>query len=135
MTQGKVSLMIVAGEPSGDAHGASLVRALREAAPDKEFEFFGSTGSLLRGAGVESVVPADDLAIMGIVEVTRAFPRFLRAFRELKKAALERKPDAVILVDWPEFNLRLARALHQRGLRVIYYISPQVWAWRSYRAK
>jgi lipid-A-disaccharide synthase len=127
--------MIVAGEPSGDAHAASLVRALREAAPDCEFEFFGSAGPLMRTAGVEALVRADDLAIMGIVEVARVLPRFLRAFRALKRAAAERKPDAVVLVDWPEFNLRLAKALHRRGLRVIYYISPQVWAWRSYRIR
>ncbi|MDX6613289.1 MAG: lipid-A-disaccharide synthase [Blastocatellia bacterium] len=135
MTPKKLSLMIVAGEPSGDAHGASLVRALHEAAPDVSYEFFGSAGPLMREAGVESVVRADDLAIMGILEVARVFPRFLRAFRQLKRAAFERRPDAVILVDWPEFNLRLARALHRDGLRVIYYISPQVWAWRSYRVR
>jgi lipid-A-disaccharide synthase len=70
---------------------------------------------------------------MGIVEVGRVFPRFLRAFRELKAAAIERAPDAVVLVDWPEFNLRLASALHRRGLKVIYYISPQLWAWRPRR--
>lgn len=124
-------LMIVAGEPSGDAHAASLVKALRSAAPNSQL--FGATGPLMRAAGVETVVNSDELAIVGIVEVTRVFPKFLRAFRELRKAALEKKPDAVILVDWPEFNLRLAKALHRRGLRVIYYISPQVWAWRSYR--
>jgi lipid-A-disaccharide synthase len=135
MTRPKLSLMIVAGEPSGDAHGASLVQELRASAPDTDFEFFGSTGELLRNAGVESVVRADDLAIMGIVEVARVLPRFLRAFRQLKAAALARRPDAVILVDWPEFNLRLARALHRSGLRIIYYISPQVWAWRSYRVR
>src|SRR6266516_32115 len=128
-------LMIVAGEPSGDAHAASLVRALHEAAPDVQFEFFGSTGALMRAAGVETVVRADDLAIMGIVEVARVFPRFLRAFAKLKRAAIERQPPAVILVDWPEFNLQLARALHHKGFPVIYYISPQVWAWRSYRVR
>jgi lipid-A-disaccharide synthase len=126
-------LMIVAGEPSGDAHAASLVRALRDAAPNAEFEFFGATGPLMRTAGVETIVNSDELAIMGIFEVGRVFPRFLRAFNKLKLAALEKKPCAVVLVDWPEFNLRLARALHRRGVRVIYYISPQVWAWRSYR--
>jgi lipid-A-disaccharide synthase len=128
-----VRLMIVAGEPSGDAHAAALVTALREAASDTHFEFFGATGPSLRTAGVETVVDSDNLAIMGIVEVGRVLPRFLRAFKELKQAARERKPDAVILVDWPEFNLRLAKALHGSGLRIIYYISPQVWAWRSYR--
>jgi lipid-A-disaccharide synthase len=70
---------------------------------------------------------------MGIVEVGRVFRKFLRAFRKLKSAAIERAPDAVILVDWPEFNLRLASTLHRRGLKVIYYISPQLWAWRPRR--
>jgi len=122
--------MIVAGEPSGDAHAAALVKALRERA---ELELFGATGLLMRDAGVETVVNSDELAILGIVEVGRAFPRFLKAFRQLKAAAIEREPDAVVLVDWPEFNLRLASALHRRGLKVIYYISPQLWAWRPRR--
>jgi lipid-A-disaccharide synthase len=122
--------MIVAGEPSGDAHAAALVKALRERS---DLELFGATGPLMRDAGVETVVNSDELAIMGIVEVGRVFPKFLRAFRELKSAAIERRPDAVVLVDWPEFNLRLASALHRRGLKVIYYISPQLWAWRPRR--
>jgi lipid-A-disaccharide synthase len=130
-----VKLMIVAGEPSGDAHAAALVHALRKRIPRKEFEFFGSTGAKMREAGVESIVRADDLAIVGLLEIGAALRKFWRAFRELKQVALERKPDAVILVDWPDFNLRLARSLHKQGLRVIYYISPQLWAWRSYRVR
>jgi lipid-A-disaccharide synthase len=128
-------LMIVAGEPSGDTHAAALVRALREHAPHASFELYGSTGPMMRAAGVESVVQADELAIMGIVEVAGAFRKFWHAFKALKRSATERRPDAVILVDWPEFNLRLARSLHRRGVRVIYYISPQLWAWRSYRVR
>jgi lipid-A-disaccharide synthase len=128
-------LMIVAGEPSGDTHAAALVRALGEHSPHARFELYGSTGPSMRAAGVESIVQADELAIMGIVEVAGALPKFWHAFAALKKAAVERRPDAVILVDWPEFNLRLARALHRRGLRIIYYISPQLWAWRSYRVR
>jgi len=127
--------MIVAGEASGDAHAAALVRALREAAPNVQLDFFGATGPLLRTAGVESIVRSDDLAILGLVEIGRALPKFWRAFKLLKQAAMERKPDAVILVDWPDFNLKLARSLQRRGLKVIYYISPQLWAWRSYRAR
>lgn len=127
--------MIVAGEASGDAHAAALVDALREAGPHSHFEFFGATGPKMRAAGVETIVNSDGLAIMGIVEVGRVFAKFLRAFRSLKRAAFEKRPDAVVLVDWPEFNLRLARALHRRGIRVIYYISPQLWAWRSYRSR
>lgn len=126
--------MIVVGEASGDAHAAALVNALRECRPNTSFDFFGATGRLMRDADVESVLDSDDLSIMGIVEVGRVLPRFWRAFRHLRNIAVKRQPDAVILVDWPEFNLKLARSLHRRGLRVIYYISPQLWAWRSYRA-
>jgi lipid-A-disaccharide synthase len=123
--------MIVAGEPSGDAHAAALVKALRERGG--EFDFFGATGPLMRDAGVETIVDSDELAIMGIVEVGLVLPKFIRAFRKLRAAATQRSPDAVVLVDWPEFNLRLASALHRRGLKVIYYISPQLWAWRPRR--
>ena len=125
--------MIVAGEPSGDAHSAALVNALREAAPDVEFELFGATGPMMRAAGVETIVNSDSLAIMGIIEVGRVFPRFIRAFRSLKAAANQKQPDAVILVDWPEFNLRLATSLRRQGRKIIYYISPQLWAWRPRR--
>ncbi len=123
--------MIVAGEPSGDAHAAALANALRDA--NSDLKFFGATGPLMRAAGVETIVNSDDLAIMGIVEVGRVFPRFIKAFRKLRDSAIRESPDAVILVDWPEFNLRLASSLHRRGLKVIYYISPQLWAWRPGR--
>ena len=128
-------LMLVAGEESGDAHAAALVRALREAEPGARFELFGSTGAATAREGVEPVVREEDLAITGLVEIARALPRFWAAYRALKTAALERRPDAVVLVDWPDFNLALARALRRRGLRVIYYISPQLWAWRSHRVR
>src|SRR5262245_58373631 len=128
-------LMIVAGEASGDAHAAALVRALRAAAPEIQFEFFGSSGQQMRAAGVDSIVNSDELAILGLWEIARALPKFWRALGQLKRAAMDRKPDAAILVDWPDFNLRLARWLHRRGIKVIYYVSPQLWAWRSYRAR
>jgi lipid-A-disaccharide synthase len=128
-----VALMIVAGEASGDKHGAKLVAALRALCPDSQFEFFGAGGDEMRQAGVETIVDAREVAIMGALEVARALPVFLRAFRRLRDAANERKPRLVILIDWPEFNLRLAKRLKRDGHRVIYYISPQIWAWRSYR--
>jgi lipid-A-disaccharide synthase len=131
----RFKLMIVAGEPSGDAHAASLVECLRAVGPEVQFECFGATGPLMRSAGVETIVNSDALAIMGILEVARVLPRFMGAFRKLKATAIARSPDAVILVDWPEFNLRLATALHRRGLKVIYYISPQLWAWRPRRVR
>jgi lipid-A-disaccharide synthase len=127
--------MIVAGEASGDAHAASLVRALEEIAPGVSFEFFGATGREMRDAGVESVVATDDLSITGLMEIGRALKKFRRAYRSLKRAGIERQPDAVVLVDWPDFNLRLARFFRRRGLRVIYYISPQLWAWRAHRTR
>jgi lipid-A-disaccharide synthase len=130
----QTKIMIVAGEASGDAHASALVNALR-AHSEGQLEFFGATGPLMRAAGVESVVRSDDLAILGLLEIGRALPKFWKAYKLLKQAALEKKPAAVILVDWPDFNLKLAHALHRAGLKVIYYISPQLWAWRSYRAR
>jgi len=127
--------MLVAGETSGDAHAAKLVRALRDEAPDVHFEFFGATGGKMREAGVETIVNADDLAIVGLPEIARALPMFLRAFRQLKTAAKMRQPDAVILIDFPDFNLKLAKSLKKEDLKIVYYISPQLWAWRGYRAK
>ena len=127
--------MIVAGEASGDAHAAKLVRALREAAPEREFEFFGATSHRLREAGVEEIVNADDFSVVGLPEIARALPMFWKDFQKLKRVAKERKPDAVVLVDFPDFNLKLAKSLKKLGLKVIYYISPQIWAWRKYRIR
>ena len=125
--------MIVAGEASGDKHGAKLVSALRALRPDLGFEFFGAGGDEMRQAGVETLVDAREVAIMGALEVAMAMPKFLRVFRQLRDAARKRSPRLVVLIDWPEFNLRLARRLKLDGRRVVYYISPQIWAWRSYR--
>jgi lipid-A-disaccharide synthase len=130
-----ICLMIVAGEASGDKHAAHLVTALKTLSPQTQFEVFGSGGVEMRAVGVETLIDVRELAIMGVLEVAAAFPKFLRVFRQLRAAANERKPDAVILVDWPEFNLRLAKKLKRDGHRVFYYISPQVWAWRSYRVQ
>lgn len=130
-----LALMIVAGEASGDAHAASLVRALIEAEPNVQFKFFGAAGPMMRAANVEPIVVADNLAIVGLVEGACALLKFWRAYTDLKGAGFQRAPDAVILVDWPDFNLRLARAFHRRRIKVIYYISPQLWAWRSYRVR
>lgn len=128
-------LMIVAGEASGDKHGAALVRALRELYPETEFEFFGSGGDEMRAAGVETLVDAREVAIIGIPEIARAFGRLYRAYRRLLDAARERRPSAIVLIDWPDFNMRLARKLHPDGFKIVYYISPQVWAWRKYRIR
>jgi lipid-A-disaccharide synthase len=128
------NLMIVAGEASGDAHAARLVRELA-ASGRAGFGFFGAVSHELRAAGVEVVVDADHLAVVGLPEIARALPMFLGAFRRLRDAAAKRRPDAAILVDFPDFNLRLARSLRKLRIPVIYYVSPQVWAWRQYRLR
>jgi lipid-A-disaccharide synthase len=127
------NLMIVAGEASGDGHAAKLADALREIAPHSKF--FGCAGPKMRAVGVEAIVKADDLSIVGLPEIAAALPKFLNVYRSLVKAAEERQPDVVILVDFPEFNLKLARSLKKRGFKIVYYISPQLWAWRKYRIR
>ena len=129
----KKKIMIVAGEASGDNHAARLVEALRDNFSNIEFDFFGAAGPKMRDVDVDAVVSSDDFAIVGVTEIVRALPMFLHAFRTLKRSAIERKPDVVILVDFPEFNLKLAKSLKKQGFRVVYYISPQLWAWRKYR--
>lgn len=127
--------MIVAGEASGDLHAAKLVTALRDASPTTQFEFFGAAGERMRKAGVDSIVDSDGLSIVGLAEIGRALPMFLRAFRSLKDTAAERKPDVAVLVDFPDFNMKLAKSLKRQGVKVVYYISPQLWAWRRYRIR
>src|SRR5262245_19569611 len=122
-----LQLMIVAGEASGDAHAARLVSALLDGRPDTTF--FGSAGPLMRAAGVEPVVEADSLSVVGLAEIGRALPMFMKSMRKLRSVAADRKPAAAILVDFPDFNLKLARHLKRAGIKVVYYISPQLWAW------
>ncbi|MBI3950824.1 MAG: lipid-A-disaccharide synthase [Acidobacteria bacterium] len=127
--------MILAGEASGEHHGAELIRALRRRYPQVAFEVFGSGGAQMRQAGVEVLVDVKDVGIIGPVEIARAWRKIYRAFCQLRDAARQRQPDAVILIDWPEFNLWLVRSLKRAGLPTIYYISPQIWAWRQYRLR
>lgn len=129
------TLMVLAGEASGDRRAAELVRALRQCAPERRFVFFGSGGPALRAEGVQMLADIGDTAIIGPLEIARALRRFLDLSREFLRAARERRPRAVILVDWPEFNLHIVKKLKRLGLTTIYYISPQVWAWRRYRVR
>lgn len=128
-----IKIMIVAGEDSGDGHAAKLVRSLLDARPEVNFEFFGSAGPKMRAAGVKATVEADGLSIVGLAEIGRALPMFLRVMKKLRTAAADKDPDAAILVDFPDFNLKLAKHLKRLGIKVVYYISPQLWAWRKYR--
>src|SRR6516225_5494494 len=124
-------ILVSAGEASGDLYAALVVEELRRMAPDTEF--FGCTGPRLRTAGVESVVDAASLAVVGLLEVVRHIPRIYGEYRKLLRAARETRPDVAILTDSPDFHLRVARRLHRQGVPVVYLVAPQVWAWRKGR--
>jgi len=124
--------LLVTGEASGDLHAARLVRALRERGP---CEVSGVAGPELRAAGVECLARAEELAMVGFSEVAARLPLLLRTRRRLLEAYDRVRPDAVVLVDYPGFNLRLGPELKRRGARVFYYIAPQVWAWHASRAR
>jgi lipid-A-disaccharide synthase len=123
--------MIVAGEASGDLHGGNLVRAMHQIDPD--LSFYGVGGKRMQAAGVELLADAADMAVVGLTEVAFKLGMILRVMRSLKVSLLTEKPDLVILIDYPDFNLPVARAARKRGIKVLYYISPQVWAWRKGR--
>ncbi len=122
-----VDIMIIAGEVSGDMHAAGLVAALQAARP--AWRFFGIGGDEMAARGVEILVHARDMAVMGLSEVLRRYGFFRRVFQRMLGELERRRPRAVILVDYPGFNLRFAAQAHARGVRVIYYVCPQVWAW------
>jgi len=126
-------LLIVAGERSGDVYGAELARALR--ARLNTVEIFGCGGDAMRRAEVETTIDAHAISMAGIVEVVAGLPRVYRAFRALLAEVDRRKPALAVLIDFPDFNLRLAKRLKQRGIPVVYFVSPQVWAWRKRRLK
>ncbi|MFH0788057.1 MAG: lipid-A-disaccharide synthase [Pseudomonadota bacterium] len=126
------TICIIAGEASGDLHGASLVKALRQLG--EPISLFGLGGPLLREMGVEMVYPPP-LNVVGFTEVVFKISHLFRAYQKVKEALRSRKPDLIILIDYPDMNLRLARAAHKEKIPVLYYISPQVWAWRSGRVK
>lgn len=123
--------MIIAGEASGDHHAARLVEELHRINPDVRFRGIG--GEQMRAAGVDTLVDCADMAVMGLVEVLVNY-RFLKGVLERMREELRRQPpDLLILVDYPGFNLRLAETAKQLGIKVLYYISPQVWAWKKKR--
>ena len=129
----KVTIMIVAGERSGDIYGAGLARALEKRLPG--LEVFGCGGDAMRQAGADTVVDAHQMAMAGVTEIVSGIPRAYRAFHRLLEEADRRKPQLAILIDFPEFNLRMARQLKKRNIPVVYFVSPQVWAWCKRRIK
>ncbi len=127
-----LEILISAGEPSGEMYAARLACALRERTGA---HVFGLGGVQMRAAECELLADCSQVSVVGISEVVRRLPEVWRIYRLLADEAARRKPALAILVDFPDFNLRLARRLHAQGTRVVYFISPQVWAWRPQRVK
>jgi lipid-A-disaccharide synthase len=128
-----MNFLLSAGEASGDTYGAQLAEALRQSSPGSSF--FGMGGEKMRAAGCELLVHANEVAVVGLVEVVTHLPGIRQRFKRLVAEAARRKPTAAILIDFPDFNLRLARELHRLGIPVFYFVSPQVWAWRTGRVR
>ena len=126
-------ILLVAGEVSGDLHGSRLVEAIQRIDPD--IEFFGIGGEGLERAGMKLLYPSQSLSVVGITEVFFKLSAILKALQGLKKSIDRERPDLVILVDFPDFNLRLAKMAQRKGIPILYYIGPQVWAWRPRRIK
>jgi lipid-A-disaccharide synthase len=124
---------VIAGEASGDLHGSNLIREIKIKDPAARFRAWG--GTLMQEAGAEVVKDYRDLAFMGFTEVVRNLPTILKNIKFCKSDILSFKPDAIIFIDYPGFNLRIAEWAHESGFRTIYYISPQVWAWKESRVK
>jgi len=126
-------ILLVAGEVSGDLHGSHLVEAIQRI--DPEVQFFGIGGEGLERRGMNLLYPAHSLSVVGVTEVFIKLRSILMALQRLKKSLDQERPDLVILIDFPDFNLRLAKIAHRKGIPILYYISPQVWAWRPKRIK
>jgi lipid-A-disaccharide synthase len=124
------TIFISAGEASGEAYGAQLIEAAKRLAP---LSFFGLGGPKMREAGCDIVVESHDVAVVGLAEVVRHLPRIYARYRALLREIERRKPKAALLIDFPDFNFRLAKQLHKRGIPVVYFVSPQLWAWRQSR--
>jgi lipid-A-disaccharide synthase len=125
------SIWIIAGEESGDAYGAGLARELQRQRPGLALRGMG--GRAMAAAGVEILIDSSELGVVGFIEVLWHLRTILRALAALVERARQERPDAVVLIDYPGFNLRLARRLHALGIPVVYYVSPQVWAWKRGR--
>ncbi len=152
-----MNVLISAGEASGEMYGAQLIEALRRAAElrsagqvrapfdklragsaptlDGRIDFFGAGGERMAAAGCEIVVDAKELAVVGITEIVSRLPRILELYRKLIRAADEKRPALVVVIDSPAFNWRVARQMRRRGVPVVYYVCPQFWAWRQGRVK
>jgi lipid-A-disaccharide synthase len=127
--------MLIAGEASGDRIASRAIRAAKQLAKEqnKSITFFGIGGEECAAEGMECLHTAREMSVVGFVEVARRFTFFRNVLLKMTRALDERRPDAILLIDYPGFNIRLAREAKKRGIRVIYYVSPQVWAWHKSR--
>ena len=146
-----MQILISAGEASGEMYGAQLIEALcarvgtglhpgqagqsPATTQSLQLEFFGAGGERMRAAGCEIVVDAKDLAVVGITEILSHLPKILGLYNHLIREADRRKPDLAIVIDSPAFNWRVARQMKKRGIRTVYYVAPQFWAWRQGRVR
>jgi lipid-A-disaccharide synthase len=133
MTQFGPKIFLSAGEASGEHYGTLLITALRELEPNADF--FGLGGGRMEALGFRPIVRSEDVAVMGITEVVRHMPHIYREYRRLRASIAREKPDAAILIDFPDVNLSLARHLSRQGVPVIYFVSPQLWAWKKHRIR
>jgi lipid-A-disaccharide synthase len=130
-------IFISAGEASGEHYGALLAASLRQkpSPKDQTAELIGMGGPRMTAAGVECIVRAEDMAVMGFTEVVLHLPRIYREFQKLKRAIRARRPSVAVLIDFPEIHFRLAKLFHELGVPVIYFVSPQLWAWKQHRIR
>lgn len=135
----RASIFISAGEASGEFYGAELASALRRQfaakAKTEGLKLMGMGGRRMAAAGVECIVRAEEMAVMGFTEVVRHLPRIYREFRKLKRAIREHRPAVAVLIDFPEIHFRLAKEFHRLGIPVIWFVSPQLWAWKQDRIR
>jgi len=124
---------MIAGEASGDLHGAHLVKEMLSL--DPTLQFYGVGGEKMKNEGVELIADSKEMAVVGITEVLLKLKRIYQIYRKLKNSLAANSPSLVILIDYPDFNLRFAREAKRKNIPIVYYISPQVWAWRKGRIK
>ena len=131
------TIFISAGEASGEHYGALLIEELRNqlAASGRDASFIGMGGPRMVQAGLSRIVKSEDVAVMGITEVVRHLPRIYREFRRLKTSIRRQRPEIAILIDFPDIHFRLAEEFHRLGIPVIFFVSPQLWAWKKKRIK
>ena len=134
----ELSIFISAGEASGEAYGAMLISALQQKLKEENCgaaAFYGMGGERMVAAGLERIVRSEDMAVMGITEVVRHLPRIYSEFRKLKQAIRDLRPSVAILIDFPDIHFKLAEELHRLGIPVIFFVSPQLWAWKQHRIR